>query len=723
MTTPIPDGGFSEIVPATPASPSPAGAGAAPLSDKMQVVQLLAGTALHVPNFAHLKMAHMKPMHKTLQHDVVKELITKFKPVLTELAVLALRGQQSQPRVEKPPASTPSESGTRRDEATPKGSTTLGKDLVNIEVHGGEEGGNNPNQQFQGKAGQPQTPGVKSGEKDVVKKEGNEELPPDPATASKEKGSSSTPSTPKAATPKEAESPQLKKEGGQGEKIEKAAPTPENAKEVQKASPKDAQEMAKEAPQTASKDLPSASAQIATSKAAQEAQIKPPETQPKDSSSNVAPHKTNPTKENTPDQAMGIKEVPKGEEAHVSKEKEIPKDHLKEINSENIPVQRKHEEVATLGMLLTRTHSNEPTPTAQHKMFPGVDSDPKSFVPPWLALLLPDLIKAKTARDAKGGGQKGQQQQKPHKFADILYMLLCAHLAGAATLADVFNFIQAREQWFSVTLGLKHGMPPRQLIFWLLTTLDPRFFDRTMRRWLDEVIGKIQGRSRLLDIFLCQTPLGYLLGQTRRSEGNFKTDELVTFAEGFAWKNSVLLTKSDCEYGSLFAKLRHQKGHYLAEVENALTPPEDFEEYESYLEGQERILVQEWRPEGQTETQMKVLCEIIDSQGAISRSEHFLTSSLESPAGYYFDLFRLQRNEEAKCAWLINAALSFPSMEETLDSCTATLNNLQEYANELISTKCESSDPATIKAEMEKAAGNNDYLLELAKANGKKLFG
>lgn len=728
MTPSIPDGGFSD--PALPATPVPSpGAGAAPappLTDKLQVVHFLAGTALHVPNFANLKMAHMKPMHKTLQHDVVKELISKFKPVLTELAVLALRGQQAQPRIEKPPAATPSESGTRRDEAAPKGGTTLGKDLVNIEVHSSEESRNEPNPHSQPseKSAEAQTPAVNSGKEGETQEAAALPLPA--AASSKEVPSLTTaPSAKENAQkndkPGDAPSEPLKKE--ESGSAARHTPSPTASKGPKETANAGGNEAANDPLKHASAQKAStASAQTANAKIAQEAHVKPLDAQPKEPSSNAAPHKTNPTKENVPDQAVGIKEVPKNQETPTNQAKEIPQDlaHKAKMESESNPLQTKHEESAVFAALLTRTLPEEPTPTAQHKMFPVVDNNGKAFVPPWLGLLLPDLIKAKTARDSKGGKQQGGQQQKPHKLTDILFMLLCAHLAGASSLADIFNFIQTREKWFSVVLGFKHGLPPRQLIFWLLTTLDPRFFDRTVRRWLEEVIGNNQRAPRLLEIFICQTHLGYLLGETRRPGGNFKTEELVSFAEGFAWNKSVLLIKADCTYGSLFAKIRHQGGHYLAEAEQELLPPEEHDEYESYLEGQERILLQTWRRAGRTETEMKVLCEIIDSQGGISRSERYLTSSLENPAGYFFDLFRLQRAEEAKCAWLLNVALSLPSMAEALESCAATLNHFREFAIEMIAAKCNSSDLAAIQSHMEKAAASNDYLLTLFTAKGIK---
>ncbi len=778
MTSPImPDGGNSPD-PITPVTPIPSlGGGGVP--EKTQIVHFLGGTILSMQELVNFKMANIKPMHKH-QHDVAKDLINKFKPILTELAVLALRSQQSQPRIEKPPASTPSESGTRRDEATAKGSTTLGKDLVSIEVHGGEEGRNDPQQQSQSEAkpGQPAIPGMKEGKTGPGEGEkgGNVEgnkgetsadskVNTDSNTAdAKSPLSTSSPNSTLSKSestnePKSDSIPEPKSESNsepsiiseprtdvteanvtdadlptpssektqkdetQNLALDKIVVSPNEKSPSEKSSSEGIQDpnLKNNTQEESSKEIlkqntgkePSSASQIVASKAAQETQTKPMETQPKDPNSSVAPHKTSPTEENAPDKAIGLKEVPKSEESNVQKEKEIPKEVAGQlIDKENVHVHKKHEDAAVFAFLATRTQSEEPTPTAQHKMFQNIGNDPKGFVPPWLGLLLPDLIKAKTARDTKGGGRKGQKLQKPHKLTDILFMLLSAHIAGARSLSEIFNFIQSREKWFSVILGLSNGMPPRQLIFWFLTTLDPRKFDLVMRRWLEEVLGRNQGRPRLLDVKLWETPLGFIIGQTRRSEGNFSTDELTSFSDGFAWRNSVLLINSDKTYGSLFAKIQQQGGHYLAEVGHELIPAEEHEAFESYLEGQERIVVQEWRSEEQSETQVKVSCEIIESDGAISRFERFLISDLESPAGYYFDLFRSQRSEESKCSWLLNAALSFPSMDEALESCAATLSNLQEYAREIISINADGSSGG-IKEEMEKAAVSNDYLLGL----------
>ncbi len=588
--------------------------GGAALPDKMQVIDLLAGTVLTVPGSVNLKLAGLKSIQKFSQHNIIKELITKFKPVLNELAVLAIRSQQSQPRVEKPPVQAPVESGARRDEAAPKGSSP-GKDLVSIEVHGSEEGRNDPQQQSPEKGKADQTVPVKKEGDEKSKevpsaKEGTEgeilpidegqspsEMTPPEATDAKP-DQPSVPENQKSSETNEVQTgegidPSVQNDG-QDQVVDKSIPSTPTSESSQK------NEKIPEIPQNTDlsqnvdKNIPVPESQIVSSNTSQEAQNKPAEADP---DSVVLPQEVDSTDENAPDATVGIKEVPKGEDSTIENEKEIPDDLRREqILNENSVDLKRPEDVAVLAPFI-RTQSDESVPTAHHKLFQAVENDSRNFVPPWLALMLPDLIKVKTERDSKGGGRQGLQGQKPHKLTDILFMLLCAHLVGAKSLADVFNSIQAREKWFTVTLGLKNGMPPRQLIFWVLTTLDPNAFDRVTYRWLQEVLGKNVGPSKLLDIFLVQTSGGYIVAQTRRPERNFSVEDLNCFADGFSWKNSVLLMNADCGYGQLLFKIQRQRGHYLAEVDHELVPAEEFEQYESYVEGQERIVVQEWYSE------------------------------------------------------------------------------------------------------------------------------
>jgi hypothetical protein len=289
-------------------------------------------------------------------------------------------------------------------------------------------------------------------------------------------------------------------------------------------------------------------------------------------------------------------------------------------------------------------------------------------------------------------------------------MLLCANLSGMHSLKDAIPFIEKRENWFKVLLGLKHGLPPRQLIFWLLATLDSTLFDQTLRLWLQELQGAQSGSPILVDVIILQTPLGFIMGKMHSSEGN--PGAASKLIEGFSLKNFISMVKSNGSYGTLLERILRCGAEYIAEVDDELIPPENSQIYESYLEGVERVVVEEWRPPEGSLTNLRVHSEIFSSQGG-GKSERFYVSSMEIPNEDFFDLFRLQRPYENKLFWLINSALKFPSIGTAFQRCNATLQNIEQYAKEVIQVNGDGK--GSVEQQMQKAAKDLDFLLQLTR--------
>lgn len=378
-------------------------------------------------------------------------------------------------------------------------------------------------------------------------------------------------------------------------------------------------------------------------------------------------------------------------------------------------VKQQHKETLPLPVAaetqIVRKLPEEAGQASQLKIFQAMDRNANVQIPPWLAMLLPDLNKAESASVKGGGGKSGTVVQNPYKLSDMLFILLCAHLAGAKSLLEVIRFMEAREKWLTVVLGLRHGLPPRQLFFWLLVVIDANQFDYTIRRWLREIQGIREEQVLLLDVVLTQTPLGFIIGQQKHPDAKQSRQHALEFVNGFLLENCLLMVKSESSYGSLLSKIDQRGGKYIAEVEEELIPPDEHELVESYIEGQEKIVALEWMLEGQSETQLKVLSEIFDPRGIV-QTERFYLSSLKNPADYYFDLSRLQRPYENKLDWLLNVALSLPSIDASIQRCNASLVQFQNYAEELIANG-ESLQP--VEKQMQKAAEDNAFLLELTR--------
>lgn len=347
--------------------------------------------------------------------------------------------------------------------------------------------------------------------------------------------------------------------------------------------------------------------------------------------------------------------------------------------------------------------------STQLKVFQVMDRNANVQIPPWLAQLLPDLNKAEAAQVKGGGGKSGAVIQNPYKLSDMLFILLCAHLAGAKSLLEVIRFMEVREKWLAVALGLRHGLPPRQLFFWFLVAIDAHQFDHTVRRWLSEIRGRQEKQALLLEVMLTQTPLGFIIGQQRHPDVKWDRRRPVEFVNGFLLENCTVMARSERPYGALLSRIDQRGGKYIAEVEDELIPAEEYDLIESYIEGQEKIVAIEWMAEEPSEMHLKVLSEIFDPRGVV-QTERFYISNLKNPADYYFDLSRLQRPSENKFAWLLNIALSLPSIDVSIQRCNASLGKFQTYAAEVIA---EGEGALSIDEHMQKALRDNAFLLEL----------
>ncbi|MGZ3632966.1 MAG: transposase family protein [Parachlamydiaceae bacterium] len=682
MSIPIPEGGIPPIPPISDAVESrplmP------PFSSEAQTVHLLAGVTFAFPKHVHIKFHLQNPAFKVIvRHPVVNELIKKFDPMISQLAVLANRGiakgeksQSNHPTQSKTPAK---EAGRQRDEV-PSPTKTSGngtqENAVNIEV-------------FKGEKGQTTMP------KDNVVQKNTTQGPNQPSTA--------TPAPKEFATEPKPSVEHLRENRASLETSQTISP------QIQKPSSTDGKQ-----PLTKSetKETPTASVKqestqkeqavpaIPVDKSAAASKNEP--SQPKQSPTSTVVGSNSESKENISSSIPKTTTFQHSEHAKEGAHKNIVQHPIKE------PM--KHAATHTLHPHLTGLSSDETiaVPIA-HRFFATIDNDTNIFVPPWLAILLPELERNTTVRGGQKKGQKDSTPQNPHKLSDILFMLLSACLSGANSLGEIFQSIESREKWFQAVLGLRHGLPPRQLLFWILSTMNASAFKHTFKRWLDELRGKTSQPPQLTDIYFWQTPLGYMLGQMIHREGPKQNP--LNYCDAFLWKKCVIMLKTAEPSEALLTKIHEKNAFYIVETPTDLgVPPEGSKGYESYWEGQERIVIHTWKLETQPISYLVSTSEIFDPKGTTHRKSFYL-SNLDDPAAYFFDLSRIQRTYERNTHWLLNAALTFPSMEEAIHHSVATLNHFRAYAIELILK----SDKNVVAVEplMKKAALDEKYLFRL----------
>lgn len=749
-------------IPLPPSEPLPAGEGA---SLEMQSIRLLAGTIFAFIKTPAIQMplGYSIPTQKMPQHALISQLINKFNPSFTQLAVLSHVGQPHPTVVDKPAAPpAPKEASPSRDEAAPKDGQ--GPELTSLEVFAAQEPAleNKPSSATT-QEGQSAPSGSAAREGELP--HGGEAVPPAPESAA----SPSTPQEKTNVSPPKSESQDAAKESftqvkqpSQTKEVQAGqhVPLAPKAKEeslvrnaagekpyseekstlAKPADPNFKEGLASALPDRGNQPAETAKSELKSplseglkqeteqklpgkDESGRQSLAKPQKSEDRQDASSPAFKTGTPSKEDSsleaafaPYQNGSTENPPISKHAHSGKEEKpaeaskvepLREDHaLKEA--------RKIENKSVYGSepSVTNRHTEETVQTANHRIFQPIDHDTALLVPPWLAQLLPDLTKTELSPDKRGKGKAGAVKQNPHKLSDMLFMLLCSSLGGAKTLPEVLHFIESREKWFTVVLGLKYGLPPRQLFFWLLTVVEVGRPGKSLRPWLLEAQGQYHGTPRLLDIIIWQTSLGFILGQEKFADAKPNIAQACWLAENLRLEGSVLMTRTEDVYGSLLAVINQRRAYYIAEVDTPQEPSPSHESFESYLEGQQRTVLEVWRQEDQAERQMKASIEVYLAGGA-DNFERYYISNLEKPAGYYFDLSQAQKPYENSLFWSLNTALSLPSIEEAIKRGQVCLGAFEEYAKELIESVSDEALP--VEEQMKKAAADSAFLLRLSR--------
>ena len=70
-----------------------------------------------------------------------------------------------------------------------------------------------------------------------------------------------------------------------------------------------------------------------------------------------------------------------------------------------------------------------------------------------------------------------------HRLFDVIFMALCATLAGAKTCFQIAEFVKAKEEFLCELLAFEHGVPSHDTFSRIFRILDPQPFEAAFRRF------------------------------------------------------------------------------------------------------------------------------------------------------------------------------------------------------------------------------------------------
>lgn len=88
---------------------------------------------------------------------------------------------------------------------------------------------------------------------------------------------------------------------------------------------------------------------------------------------------------------------------------------------------------------------------------------------------------------------------KQHSLFDIIFITLCATVAGCETYTEVEQFAGERHDWFRKFLRLENGIPSHDTIGRVLAALDSHSFQACLHDWIDHLCLDLRGQGVHID--------------------------------------------------------------------------------------------------------------------------------------------------------------------------------------------------------------------------------
>lgn len=216
-----------------------------------------------------------------------------------------------------------------------------------------------------------------------------------------------------------------------------------------------------------------------------------------------------------------------------------------------------------------RNENNKAEPTPKH-------NDRVEFRFP----ALPEMRNGEGDSTEISKGNKGSKLLKSdgHYLGDLALMMLCAVLCGSRTPSEIFHYLQARKEFFTVWLGLKEGLPSLRVITFLLSKLNPS----SINRLLDMTLFN-NSLTTLRKLKVWENDRGLVLAELM---ADVSEDDPVPFAEAleviFVEKAviSLSLPMADSRGAQL---IRRQGGEYIFSVKGI--HGDFYEQVRDYFEG------------------------------------------------------------------------------------------------------------------------------------------
>ena len=351
---------------------------------------------------------------------------------------------------------------------------------------------------------------------------------------------------------------------------------------------------------------------------------------------------------------------------------------------------------------------------------------------------------------------------RKYRIDEILFVSLCAMLAGAEGYTDMESFGQSRKDWFCKHLPFKEGIPSHDTIRRLFCLLDGQSFLQTLVNWTESIrdnvsaeVVAIDGKSlrrtgktkdKILHVVNAWAARNRMVLGQLKVDG--KSNEITAIPEliGMLELSGCIVTldamgtqkniakeihEADADY-VLCLKDNHPTAYeeITSFLDDAIEKAEDHLSYdEDYDKGHRRIETRkawiteniQWfadRKEWENLRSVGIIESTRDINGEKTVQRRYYLSSLPADAKVFSKAVRTHWRVENSLHWVLDVSLNEDQSRARTENAAQNLSLLRKWCINLFHQPIE-HPVKSIRARQKMAAWDMNYLVKLLSASTK----
>ncbi|MBI4430787.1 MAG: ISAs1 family transposase [Candidatus Omnitrophica bacterium] len=346
-----------------------------------------------------------------------------------------------------------------------------------------------------------------------------------------------------------------------------------------------------------------------------------------------------------------------------------------------------------------------------------------------------------------------KEKNKKHRLETILFISLCAVIAGAESWVAIERFGKSKKEWLAQYVDLSEGIPSHDTIGRVFCLLDPDAFQKVLLEWIRDVSQKSRGKIISIDgkslrwshnqscaqkmlhlVHAWASENHLLLGEVKTDEKSNEITAIPALLKMLALEGAIVTVDAMGTQKEIAGQIHQAKGDYVMALKgnhelvheeiqsfwvDPKLPESEYQSYETTDKGHGRLETRRYRISDQInwfagKDEWKGLQSIgmVESERTAGEQKtverRYYLTSLKAEAQAFAEAVRAHWSVENSLHWVLDVVFREDESRVRIGHAAENFSLLRKMA--LMMLKEDRFSKSSIKGKRLEAAWNSDYL-------------